>query len=71
MQIIRFFLRLFEGWNGIFVKNNTISRDLKPLYETMINSRFIGLSKDRQSLNSDYHKVKHDFKKSMQTYKNG
>lgn len=71
MQNIIFILRFFERWNGVFVRENTINRDLKPLYETMTSQRFLGLSNDRQNLNSDYQKVKQDFKKSLQSYKNG
>ena len=71
MQNIIFFLRFFEQWNGIFVRKNTINQGLKPLYETMMAQRFFGLSNDKKSLNSDYQKIKQDFRKSLQSYKNG
>ena len=71
MQNFAFFLSIFSSWNGIFVKKRALKAELRPLYDHMKSGIYVGVGADKSNINSDYNKIKADFRKSLSEYKYG
>jgi hypothetical protein len=71
MRNILSFWFFLKQWNGVFVKKTPIHKELKPLYDSAMSRQYIGVVQDKQNLNSDFYRIKSDFKKSLNAYKHG
>lgn len=71
MQNFVSFLNIFSSWNGIFVKKRVINQELTPLYDHMKSGIYVRISADKTNINSDYHRIRIDFKSALSAYKHG
>ncbi|MEY4539276.1 MAG: hypothetical protein RLZZ306_1033 [Bacteroidota bacterium] len=65
-------IEILNSWNGVFFKRRTLPENLKPLYHSIKERRFITMEIDKVNLNSDFFSLKKDMRKTLDHYyKNG